>query len=57
MGRATEFIEYINRHPRELGADFMARLTHITITPELKQARSYYRNHLKQQQHENGKTD
>jgi len=50
MGRATEFIDYINRDPKDFkNADgsYKVHYKYIDITPELKKARGKYRRNQK----------
>jgi len=40
-------MDYINRDPGELTTDYKQQLTHLTITPRIKDIRKQYRNRTK----------
>lgn len=53
MGRATQFIDYLNRPPEKLNKDFIdGHYTHFTIDDNTKSVR---RKHLRQLREEENK--
>ncbi len=47
MGRATQFLDYLNRDPGDFDQYYPYLITHLTIHPRLKEVRREYRKHLK----------
>ena len=48
MGRVTQFLDFINRDPKDFSTDLIAgQYTHVQITEEMKKVRKEYRRNLK----------